>query len=143
MCAPYGSWVELLRRRGRETVRLIGFAYSDGAASAYRLRSDALSPDIDASVVPPPGYEGRVGEPTVLLPMLRLDFALEEARRAVARCLPVRSLRYQAPAPPASMRVDLGAAGRERRHIRQRNVRQRSFLPGWLVRAAPGLPVAN
>jgi surfactin synthase thioesterase subunit len=83
MCAPYGRWVVLFRERGREALRLIGFAHADGAESAYRSRIDALWSDIDVSVVPPPGYESDVGEPMVLLRMLRLDFALVKGRSLV------------------------------------------------------------
>jgi hypothetical protein len=137
MCAPYGRWVVLLRERGRGAFRLIGFAHADGAESAYRSRTDALSPDIDVSVVPPPGYEGCVGEPMVLLPTLRLDFALAEARSLVRDA-------YSSGRHCGRQRQPLhrsvwcaGVAGRKRRHIRQRNVRRWSFLPAgrraWLL----------
>lgn len=140
MCARYGRWVVPLRKRGRGALRLIGFAHADGAESAYRSRTDALSPDIDLSVAPPPGYEGRVGEPMISLVMLRLDLALAEARQPAHDAhLSGRHGGRQRQPPPRCVWV----AGRRRRHIRQRNVRRWSFLPAEPARAVPGLFFAD
>jgi hypothetical protein len=117
MRAPYGRWVVLLRERGCEGLWLTGFPSADSAAPAYRPRADALSPDVDSFVAQPPGYEGRGGEPMVLLPMLRFYSALAEVRQSARGAyLSGRRGGRQRRALHRSVWI-AGVAGRKRRHI--------------------------
>ncbi len=82
------NWLKFYRPRPQARLRLFCFPHAGGGASAYRLWSNALPPEIDVCPVQFPGRENRVMDPplgdidvmldsltTALMPSLDLPFA--------------------------------------------------------------------